>query len=71
MKKYPIYNENGEDNGLVISMRKQGNQWVADVTNNKIAYWQEQPLHYSVTTKQQAKDWAFQYADGQRFQLRF
>ena len=36
MTKYvnKVYNENGRDQGLIISVYQQGNQWIANVTND-------------------------------------
>ncbi len=66
-----IYNENGKDNGLIISVYTQGNQYIANITNDKLDAWYELRLHYSVTTKTQVKEWAMEYAEGERFELRF
>lgn len=71
MTKYvnKVYNENGEDLGLTISVYQQGNQWIANVTNDKIDHWVEHRLHYSITTKKDVLEWAFYFADGRKFEM--
>lgn len=60
MKK--IFNEKGTDIGMIISVHRQGNNWIACITNNKIDYWYEKTLHYSIQTKEDVEQWAKDYA---------
>ena len=71
MTKYvnKVYNENGKDIGMIISVYQQGNQWIANVTNDMIDHWVEHRLHYSITTKKEVLEWAIEYADGRKFEM--
>lgn len=71
MAKYinKMYNENGRDQGLIISVYQQGNQWIADVTNDLVDHWVEHRLHYSITTKKEVLEWAFDFAGDRKFYM--
>lgn len=59
MKK--IFNEDGTDIGMVISMHRQGGNWIASITNDKISYWKEKQLHYSIQDEEDVEEWAKEY----------
>jgi len=66
-----VYNKNKENNGTIISMRKQSGIWIASITNNSIDYWYEKPLHYSIKRKADVVEWAKGYVVEYQFELRF
>lgn len=56
MKK--TLNENGKNIGLKINAYKQGNGWIASITNDSMDHWIEKTLHYSVRTRKDVLEWA-------------
>ena len=66
-----LFNHDGEEIGLIVSVYTQGSQWIADVTTDKMDHWREYPLHYSIRTFDDVVEWAMGFTDGERLYLQY
>lgn len=71
MKK-EIYNEQGENNGLVFSVYLKSNEYgatwyCAEITDNNTDYWRE--IETSARNRDEFREFAKEYADGERYTI--
>lgn len=56
-----IINKEGIDTGMIITCYKQGNNWIACFTSNKLDYWVQKQLHYSIQSRKDVEQWAEEF----------